>query len=118
MRFVISVRNATKGIWSAVRSERHMRFHLVAAVVVLLVAGVLGFSPLEWSLLVAVIAVMIAFELLNTAIEALVDLVQPEHHPLAGKVKDIAAGACLIFAMGAAVIGCLLFIPRLIDLLG
>lgn len=117
MRFVTSVRNAAKGIRAALKSERHMRFHLFAAVVVLVVGWILKFSSIEWAILLTVIIGMIALELVNTALETLVDLVEPEHHPVAGKVKDIAAGACLVFAIGAAIIGCILFIPKLIDLL-
>lgn len=117
MRFVTSVRNAGRGVRAALRSERHMRFHVFAGLIVLIAGWVLKLNATEWAITLAVIAGMIALEIVNTAIEALVDLVQPEHHPIAGKVKDMAAGACLVFAFGAAVIGCILFIPKLLALL-
>ncbi|MFC4356108.1 diacylglycerol kinase family protein [Chryseomicrobium palamuruense] len=117
MRFVTSVRNAARGIRAALKSERHMRFHFFAAVVVLIIGWILKFSSIEWAILLIVIIGMMALELVNTALETLVDLVEPDQHPVAGKVKDIAAGACLVFAIGAAIIGFILFIPKLIDLL-
>lgn len=117
MRFVVSVRNASRGIISAIKSERHMRFHTLAAVLVLLAGWLFKLSQVEWMIVIIVIVGMLSLELVNTALETLVDLVEPQHHPMAGKVKDIAAGACLVFAIGAAIIGCILFIPKLIDLL-
>ncbi|MDA6987305.1 diacylglycerol kinase family protein, partial [Escherichia coli] len=66
-----------------------------------------------WTVVVLCFGVVIAAELFNTAIERLVDLVSPERHPVAGQVKDIAAGAVLVCAVAAAIIGLIIFIPYL-----
>lgn len=77
-----------------------------------IIAGiVLGITRTEWIMVVMCIGTVIAAELFNTAIEKLVDLVSPERHPVAGRVKDIAAGAVLICAVAAAIIGLIIFIP-------
>ena len=67
----------------------------------------------EWTVVILCFGVVIAAELFNTAIERLVDLVSPERHPVAGQVKDIAAGAVLVCAVAAAIIGLIIFIPYL-----
>ena len=69
-------------------------------------------SRWEWCLLILCVAVVLAAEAFNSALEYLVDLVSPGQHPLAGKAKDIAAGAVLIVAIGAALVGLLIFIPK------
>ena len=78
------------------------------------IAGfVLGITRMEWMIIILCIGVVIAAELFNTAIEKLVDLVSPQQHPVAGQVKDIAAGAVLVCAATAAIIGLIVFIPYL-----
>ncbi|BCR05220.1 diacylglycerol kinase [Desulfuromonas versatilis] len=114
-----AVNCAIEGILWTVRSQRHMRFHFFAAVGVILLALQLKISALEFVLLgIAVTMVMLA-ELLNTALEALVDLVSPDYHPLARRAKDVAAGAVLVASIGAVVIGYLAlsryFLPGLQD---
>ena len=74
---------------------------------------VLGITRMEWMIIILCIGVVIAAELFNTAIEKLVDLVSPQQHPVAGQVKDIAAGAVLVCAATAAIIGLIVFIPYL-----
>ena len=105
--------HAGRGVWHALRAEVHLRIHAGATV---LVAG-LGFScglgRLEWALVALAVAGVWTAELLNTAIEVLTDLASPDFHPLAGKAKDIAAGAVLLAAAGAAVVGALVFGPHL-----
>lgn len=68
-----------------------------------------GITRTEWIVIILCIGVVIAAELFNTAIEKLVDLVSPERHPIAGQVKDIAAGAVLVCAVAAAIIGIIIF---------
>jgi len=72
-----------------------------------------GITRTEWIVIILCIGVVIAAELFNTAIERLVDLVSPERHPIAGQVKDIAAGAVLVCAVAAAIIGIIIFLPYL-----
>ncbi len=109
---------AFRGIITASRSEKHMKFHLLAAVSTIAAALWLKFSTVEWIVLILVISGMLALEMINTAIEKLVDLIEPEWNELAGKIKDIAAGACLVYACGAAVIGCILYVPKLLAWFG
>lgn len=95
-----------------------MRIHLTAASCVLVAAGVLELSIGEWSLLILCIGLVLMAELLNTAIESLVDLVSPERHELARQAKDMAAGAVLTAALTASVVGGMVLLPRLWEILG
>ena len=107
---------AWKGIQSCVGKEQNLSFHLIAAMAVIIAGIVLGITRTEWIMVVMCIGTVIAAELFNTAIEKLVDLVSPERHPVAGQVKDIAAGAVLICAVAAAIIGLIIFIPYFFEI--
>ena len=113
-RRVASFDHAGRGVWSALRSEVHLRLHAVATVVVIGLGFYSGLSRLEWALVALAVAGVWAAELMNTAIEALTDLASPAYHPLAGKAKDVAAGAVLLAALGALVVGALVFVPHFI----
>ena len=113
-RRVASFGHAGRGVWSALRSEVHLRLHAVATVVVIGLGFYSGLSRLEWALVALAVAGVWAAELMNTAIEALTDLASPAYHPLAGKAKDVAAGAVLLAALGALVVGVLVFVPHFI----
>lgn len=86
-----------------------MRVHLLAATVVMLAAMYFRLPGRDIAVLLIVIGLVIAAELVNTALEAVVDLVSPEWHPLAKTAKDTAAGAVLVMAIVAVCVGCLLF---------
>ncbi|HAD03286.1 MAG: diacylglycerol kinase [Desulfuromonadales bacterium GWD2_61_12] len=103
--WIESVNCAIEGILWSVRTQKHLRFHFLAASVVLLCALVFHVSALEFMLLAAAITLVLFAELVNTALEAVVDLVSPDFHPLAKRAKDVAAGAVLIASIGAAVTG-------------
>ena len=109
-----SFKFAFKGINSALRSEPHMRLHMLAALGVILAGIIFRVTKLEWCLLAVSIGLVITAEIFNTAIETLTNLVSPEHNPLAGKTKDLAAGAVLAASIAAAVIGLLVFFPYLL----
>ncbi|WP_317192261.1 diacylglycerol kinase family protein [Hymenobacter ruricola] len=111
-RRVASFGHAFRGVWAALGSEVHLRFHAVATAVVVGLGFYYGISRLEWALVAISVACVWSAELMNTAIEALTDLASPEYHPLAGKAKDVAAGAVLLAALGAAVVGALVFGPK------
>ena len=113
-RRVASFGHAGRGVWSALRSEVHLRLHAVATVVVIGLGFYSDLSRLEWALVALAVAGVWAAELMNTAIEALTDLASPAYHPLAGKAKDVAAGAVLLAALGALVVGALVFVPHFI----
>lgn len=105
---------AFKGLSSAFKSEIHLRFHVVLATGVMISSWILAISLVEWALIMLSIGLVIVAELVNTAIEKLVDLCQPDFMPLAGKIKDIAAGAVLVAALVSAIIGGIVFVPKLI----
>jgi len=112
-----SFRFAAEGVWNAVRTEAHMRFHLLAAVAAVLLGVAFGIGPGEWLWVGLAIAFVWSAELVNTAVERLVDLVSPERQPLAKAAKDTAAGAVLVAAVFAVLVGCTVFGPRLWALL-
>lgn len=100
---------AAKGVYTALREERNMRFHLCAAIYVGLVSAFMGFSAVEYALVAILVCGVMALELVNSAIERAVDAPDPAHWLAAGAAKDMAAGAVLVFSMSAAVCGVLLF---------
>lgn len=108
-------RNAFVGIRDFAR-ERNSRIHLVAAVAAIALAATLRISGVEWAVLVLTITAVLAAEALNCAIERVVDLASPGRHELARQAKDLAAGAVLMVSIGAAVVGAILFVPKLIAL--
>jgi diacylglycerol kinase (ATP) len=109
--------HAFRGLKVLLQTQPNARIHAVATVLVVAAGVLLRISPAEWALIVLAIAGVWTAEALNTAIEFLVDLVSPDPHPLAGKAKDVAAGAVLIAAIGSAVIGGFVFGPHLLRLL-
>lgn len=90
-----------------------MQVHLAAAAAVLLLAIVAGLTATELCILILTIFAVLTAEMLNTAVEAIVDLVSPDYHQLAGLAKDVAAGAVLLAAIASIFIGYLLFSPYL-----
>ena len=104
---------AWQGIKSCIGKEQNLSFHLIASALVVVAGFVFGITKVEWLIIILCIGVVVAAELFNTAIERLVDLVSPGRHPIAGQVKDIAAGAVLVCAVAAAIIGLIIFIPYL-----
>ena len=103
---------AMAGVKYALRSQRNMRIHSAAAVAAITLGWLTAISLFEWLALVVVIAAVFTAELLNTAIEAAVDLAVAEYHPLAKIAKDAAAGAVLIAAVASVVIGMMIFLPK------
>ncbi|WP_318615065.1 diacylglycerol kinase family protein [Sporosarcina sp. YIM B06819] len=111
-KFFKAFNYAWSGILYGVKAERNVKFHLLATVVVMLAGLITGLSVLEWCIVLLLIGGMLALEMMNAAIERVVDLVTTESHPLAKYAKDLAAGAVLIYAMISAVIGWLIFVPK------
>lgn len=103
--FLGSLNCAIEGILWAAKTQRHMLVHLVAAVLVLSCALALRLGLQEFALLALAITLVLFAELINTAIEVIIDLVSPQYHELAGKAKDVAAGAVLVASAGALVLG-------------
>jgi diacylglycerol kinase (ATP) len=103
--FIGSLNCAIEGILWAVKTQRHMLFHLVVAILVLVGALILRLTLYEFALLALAITLVLFAELVNTAIEVVVDLASPDFHPLAQRAKDVAAGAVLLASVGALVLG-------------
>lgn len=112
--FLRSFVYALQGIWSGIRDQRNLKFQLAVAVVVVLAGFYLSITAMEWSIILLCIAFVIGLELVNTALENLVDLVTLERNPLAGKIKDIAAAAVLIASVISLIIGLIVFRKYLI----
>ncbi|WP_449046310.1 diacylglycerol kinase [Parapedobacter sp.] len=104
--------DAFNGIVASYRSERNLRIHIALALVAIILGCWFGLSRAEWCWIALCIAMVVVAELVNTAIEAWIDLVSPQEHPLAKKAKDAAAGAVLVAAAFAAVVGGIIFFPK------
>jgi diacylglycerol kinase len=104
---------AVQGIWHVLRTQRNARIHAGITAAVILAGLWLGINRLEWSVVILTIALVWAAESINTALEVVVNLVSPSVHPLAKTCKDTAAGAVLVCAAAAVIIGLLIFGPPL-----
>lgn len=111
---VRSFGHAFQGWWYVLRTQRNAWLEVAIACGVLVVSIWLRLDSIRWALLVLTAALVFAAEFFNTAVEVIVDLVSPEHHPLAKIAKDVAAAAVLVTAAGAVVIGLLLMGPPLL----
>lgn len=100
---------AMRGILTAVQTERNMKIHIAAALIVFIAAALLQLDRISWLFLVLAVSLVFIAELVNTAVEAIIDLVSPEEHVLARVAKDTAAGAALVAAVFAVVIGIMVF---------
>jgi diacylglycerol kinase len=103
---------AFRGIKAVFLSEVNMKIHIFITVLVVIGGVVFTISLTEWMFCLVCIAIVTGAEMMNTAIENVVDLASPEQHPLAGKAKDIAAGAVLLCAIISVIIGLIIFLPK------
>lgn len=110
--FITSFNHAVQGIISSIHTERNMKFHYFAAIAVILGSLFMNLNRLEFMMLFISVTFVLMSELINTAIERTVDLITQTYNPVAKLAKDIAAGAVLISAVNAAVVGYLLFFER------
>jgi len=111
-RFLKSFINALKGVAHLVAYERNFRIHLAVVVLVIIFAIYFQIDKSEWLILVLVITGVLVAEAINSAIEKMVDILEPRLHPQAALIKNLAAGAVLLAAMGAVVLGSLVFLPH------
>lgn len=108
---------AVSGFAHCFRHERNFRIHLALGIVALLLALVLKVSFTELAILLLIVALVISSEMINTAVENIIDLVSPEYHPLAKVIKDVFAGAVLFVCVTAVLIGIVIFVPYLYQFL-
>ncbi len=112
-----SFRFAFAGLKEAMINEPNFQIHVLLGLTSLIVGFFVGLSKEEWIILSFTITFVLTLELFNTAIEAIVDLLHPEHHPKAKVAKDVAAASVFISSLLAVVVGFLLFTPKLLLLL-
>jgi len=105
---------AFAGLWWTLKTQRNMRIHVTIGAIALAAALWLRLSTDELALLFVMITVVLVLEMVNTVVEAAVDLASPDYHPLAKVAKDVAAGAVLVSAIGSVLVGLLLFLPHLL----
>ena len=115
-RLVDSFNFAIEGLISALKDEKHMKVHILAAIIIVILAIIINASKVEILIISLSVSFVLITELINTAVEAIVDLVSPERHPLAKLAKDVAAGAVLVAAINALCVGYLLFYDKLLDI--
>ena len=116
-KLINSFKYAFTGMWSAYKSERNMKIHKAVAILVILFGVFLQIITYEWLACTVCFAMVIGSEMFNTAIETVVDIAMPKKDERAKKAKDVAAGGVLVFAIGSAIIGSIIFIPKIIDYL-
>ncbi|WML46401.1 diacylglycerol kinase family protein [Neobacillus sp. PS3-40] len=100
------------GIKNAIQNERNIRIHLFISIIVVGCSFYFSITRSEWLFVLFAIGGMLALELINTAIERVVDLVTNEYHPLAKQAKDLAAGAVFLYAIFSVIVGLILFLPK------
>ena len=117
-RLATSFSYAFKGFGKSFSEEANMKIHIFMALLVIICGFVFNVSNLEWIVLLFAIGLVIGAELLNTAIENLVDLVCKDYNLKAGVIKDVSAAFVMVLAIVSAIIGFIIFIPKFINLIG
>jgi len=109
---------AFTGIATLFKSEANAQVHLLALVIIVLMGLWLGLYATEWCLILICMALVLCAEAINTALEALTDLVSPDPHPLAGKAKDVAAGGVLLSVIFCGIVWGIIFLPKIFEKFG
>ena len=112
-----SFKYAGQGIYSAFKTERNMKIHVTIMVLVIIIATLLKINKYEWIICIICFAIVIGGELFNTAIETVVDMVMPYKNEKAKIAKDISASGVLVLAIGTAIIGLIIFVPKILQYL-
>ena len=115
--FAQSVNHALDGISYVTKKERNFKIEIIVGILAILLGFLLKVTIVEWLILIITIALVLCFEIINTALERCVDLVTKDYQELAKVTKDAAAGAVLVMSMFAIVIGIIIFLPKLANLL-
>ena len=115
-KFLLSFTYPIKGLRYAYRHEQNLAVDVGVALLVTIAGFIFKLNLVEWAILALTIGLVISCELINTAIEAVVDLVTEDYHPLAKVAKDTAAAAVFVFAIIAVIVGLIIFLPKVIAL--
>ena len=113
-KFLRSFKYALEGIFTGLKEEQNMKIHIAIMILVIIFGILLKISKIEWIICIALFGLVISMELINTAIENTVDLITKEKNEQAKIAKDVAAGAVLVSAIASAIIGLIIFVPKVI----
>ena len=116
-KLINSFKYAIEGIFTAFKTERNMKIHVLIMLLVIIMGFLLKISLWEWIICIILFSIVITGELFNTAIETVVDIVMPQKNEKAKTAKDISAAAVLVVAIGAAIVGIIIFVPKIINLI-
>jgi len=116
-KFFRSVTYAATGIKDALRKRGNILIHLFIAIITIFLGLLLGLKSIEWSIITICIGIVISAEIKNTAIENMVDMISLEKREQSRKIKDMAAGSVLVNAIASAIVGLIIFIPKIIHFL-
>ena len=108
-----SIKYAFKGAFLLITTESSIKIQFFIGVIMTILGFIVNLSTTEWIIQILCIALIIAIEGLNTAIEEIADFIHPEQHSKIGLIKDLAAGAVFIFAIAAAIVGCIIYFPKI-----
>ena len=108
-----SVKYAFKGAFLLVTTESSIKIQFCIGIIMTILGFYYQLSTTEWIIQILTIALIMAIEGLNTAIEEIADFIHPEHHTKIGLIKDLAAGAVFIFAIAASIVGCIIYFPKI-----
>jgi len=117
MKFFKGFKYAGRGLYLVISTQLNMRVHLFIALLVVFSGWHFNITTTEWLIILIMIAMVLAAETINTAIEKMVDLQSPDYNPKAGDIKDIAAAAVLITVIIAVIVGFIIFTPYLLELI-
>lgn len=112
-RTINSFKYAFNGLIDAYRTEQSVWIYIPVSLIVILAGFLLKISTFEWLIIILILGIILSLELINTALEAVVDLATEKYHPLAKKAKDTVSAAVLVFAITAVIIGLIIFIPKI-----
>jgi len=112
-RTINSFKYAFNGLIDTYRTEQSVWIYIPVSLLVILAGFLLKISTFEWLIIILILGIILSLELINTALEAVVDLATEKHHPLAKKAKDTVSAAVLVFAITAVIIGLIIFIPKI-----
>lgn len=113
-KIIDSFKYAIEGILTGIKEERNLKIHITIMILVIICGFIFKISRIEWIICILLFGLVISAELINTSIENVVDLITMEKHPKAKIAKDVSAGAVLIIAMTAAIIGFIIFGSKII----
>lgn len=116
-KFLNSFKYAFNGIITSFRTEKNMKIHILMMLLVAIAGIILKISVIEWIICIILFAIVISAELFNTAIETVVNMITMEKNKKAKIAKDVSAGAVLVTAIGSAIVGLIIFIPKVVNIL-